>query len=123
MMGLATAWHRGEVRPTHQKEPKAARHWRNAGGSIRSCVAARDRVARVGTRSNGERNAGTSAGGCAGIILRRPASNSPASGPRVAKRVHSSADVRNRLGCKLRAEPRRIHSVRNSCENPGSIPS
>jgi hypothetical protein len=28
MMGLATAWHRGEVRPTHQKEPKAARHWR-----------------------------------------------------------------------------------------------
>jgi len=28
LKGLATAWHDGEVRPTHQTEPKPRRHWR-----------------------------------------------------------------------------------------------
>ncbi len=28
LKSLATAWHDGEVRPTHQAEPKPARHWR-----------------------------------------------------------------------------------------------
>lgn len=28
LKGLGTAWHQGEVRPTHQAEPKPARHWR-----------------------------------------------------------------------------------------------
>jgi hypothetical protein len=28
LKGLATAWHAGEVRPTHAKLPKPARHWR-----------------------------------------------------------------------------------------------
>ena len=28
LKGLGTAWHQGEVRPTHQSEPKPARHWR-----------------------------------------------------------------------------------------------
>jgi hypothetical protein len=28
LKGLATAWHDGEVRPTHQADPKAGRHWR-----------------------------------------------------------------------------------------------
>ena len=28
MKGLATAWHGGEVRPTHQSKPKPPRHWR-----------------------------------------------------------------------------------------------
>jgi len=26
--GLATAWHEGEVRPTHRQEPARGRHWR-----------------------------------------------------------------------------------------------
>ena len=28
LKSLATAWHGGEVRPTHQSKPKPARHWR-----------------------------------------------------------------------------------------------
>ena len=28
LSGLATAWHDGEVRPTHQSKPKLPRHWR-----------------------------------------------------------------------------------------------
>jgi hypothetical protein len=28
LKGLATAWHDGEVRPTHRSQPKPARHWR-----------------------------------------------------------------------------------------------
>lgn len=28
LASLSTAWHEGEVRPTHREEPKASRHWR-----------------------------------------------------------------------------------------------
>ena len=36
MKSLATAWHDGEVRPTHQQAPKPPRHWRTRKDAFES---------------------------------------------------------------------------------------
>lgn len=112
MRTLATAWHGGEVRPTHQSKPKPSRHWRTRADPFEDRLAAGGHVAR---RSTGSHRQGNTCGAPAREsrdIPRRPTTNAPAACARMANCVHSTSYIQRAAERRISRMLRRDASVR-----------